>query len=80
MKSHTTIFLFITWDMCWSKTLAISKLILYLIVHKVNEYIGESNLNKYLTLVPTDESKETLKKYKAQWYKIRYLIRSITNN
>ena len=30
-------------------------------------------------LVPTDKSKETLKKYRTKWNKIRDLIRSITN-
>ena len=40
----------------------------------------ESNWNKYLTLVPTDESKGTVKKYKELWNKTRDLIRWITNN
>ena len=31
-------------------------------------------------LVPTDESKDTLKKYKEMWSKVRDLIRSTTNN
>ena len=31
-------------------------------------------------LVPTDESKDTLKKYEELWDKIRDLIRSINNN
>ena len=31
-----------------------------------------------LTLVPTNESKEKIKKYKELWIKIRGLIRSIT--
>ena len=65
-------------DLIYLKTNFVN--LLYLIAHKVNGYIGESNLNKYLTLFPTDESKDTLKKYKAQWDKIRYLIRSITSN
>ena len=34
---------------------------LYLIVDKINRYIEESNGKKYLTLVPTGESKDTLK-------------------
>ena len=34
----------------------------------------------YLTLVPTDESKDTLKKHEELWKKIRDLMRSITNN
>ena len=33
-----------------------------------------------MILVPTDESKDTLKKYKEMWSKVRDLIRSITNN
>ena len=36
------------------------------------------NGNKYLTLVPTDESKEKMKKYDELWIKIRDLIRLIT--
>ena len=53
---------------------------LYLIYNKINRYIEESNGHKYLTLVPTDENKDTLKKYEEPWNKIRDLIRSITNN
>ena len=37
---------------------------LYLVINEINGYIEESNGNKYLTLVFTDESKEILKKYK----------------
>ena len=33
---------------------------LYLIFHKVNGYFKEFNENKYLTLVPTNESKEKI--------------------
>ena len=36
---------------------------LYLSFNKVNGYIEESNGSKYLTLVPTDERKDILKKY-----------------
>ena len=36
---------------------------LSLIINKVNGYTEEINENKYVTLVSTDESKETLKKY-----------------
>ena len=31
---------------------------LYLIIHKINEYIEENNGDKYLKLVPTGENKE----------------------
>ena len=53
---------------------------LYLIINKINRYVEESNGKKYLTQVPTDESKDTLKTYEELWNKIRDLIRSITNN
>ena len=52
---------------------------LHLIINKINGYIEESNENKYLTLVPTDESKDTLKRYEELWSKLRDLLRSITN-
>ena len=51
---------------------------LHLIFNKVNGYFEEINGNKYLTLVPTNESKEKIKKYEELWSKIRDLIRSIT--
>ena len=38
------------------------------------------NGNKYLTLVPTNKSKEKIKKYEEMWIKIRNLIRSITKS
>ena len=54
---------------------------LYLIFSKVNRYFEESNKNKYLTLVPTNESnKKKIEKYEELWGKIRDLIRSITKN
>ena len=36
---------------------------LYLILSKVNWYFNEINENRYLTLVPTNESKEKIKIY-----------------
>ena len=53
---------------------------LYLIPNKVNGYFEEINKNKYLTLVPTNVSKEKIKKYEVLWSKIRDLIRSLTKN
>ena len=53
---------------------------LYLIFGKVNEYFERIKGNKYLTLVPTNESKEKIKKYEKLLIKIRDLIRSITKN
>ena len=47
---------------------------LYLIIHKMNGYFEEIYENKYLTLVPTNQSKEKIKKYDKQWSKIRDLI------
>ena len=51
---------------------------LYLIFSKVNGYFKEINKNTYLTLVPTNESNELIRKYEELWSKIRDLIRSIT--
>ena len=45
-----------------------------------SEQILEINGNEYLTLVPTNESIEKIKKYEELWCKIRDLIRSITKN
>ena len=53
---------------------------LYLIFCKVNGYFEEIKGNKYLTLVPTNESKEKIKKYKELRNKIREVIRSLTKN
>ena len=53
---------------------------MYLIFDKVNKYFEEIDGNKNLTLVPTDESKEKMKKYDELWIKIRDLIRLITKN
>ena len=44
---------------------------LYLIFSKVDGYFEEKNGNKYLTLVPTHESKEKIEKYEELWSKIR---------
>ena len=38
------------------------------------------NNSKYLTLVPTNESKEKTKKYEGIYKKIKDLIRSVTKN
>ena len=43
-------------------------------------YFEEITVNKCLTLVPTNESKEKIKKYEELWIKIRGLIISITKN
>ena len=51
---------------------------LYLIINKVNGNFEEINGKKNLTLVPTNESKEKIKKYEELWNKIKGLIRLIT--
>ena len=43
-------------------------------------YFEEINKSKYLTLVPSNENKEKIKKYEELWSKIRDLIRSMTKN
>ena len=52
----------------------------YLIFSKVNGYFEEINKSKYLTLVPSNDSKKKIKKYEDLWIKIRDLSRSITEN
>ena len=44
----------------------------------MNGYFEEINENKYLILVPTNESKEKIKKYEELCIIIRDLIRSVT--
>ena len=38
----------------------------------MNEYVEETNENKYLTLVPTNDSKEEIKKKKKEKKKIKH--------
>ena len=52
--------------------------LLYLIFINVNGYFEEINGNKYLTLVPANESKENIKKNEELWFKIRNLIKSVS--
>ena len=53
---------------------------LYLIINKTNEQFEEINAIKYLTLVPTNNSKEIKKNHEELWNKIRDLIKSLTKN
>ena len=46
----------------------------------MNKYFEEINGIKYITLVPTDGSKEKIRKYEELWIKIRDSIRPITKN
>ena len=43
-------------------------------------YFEEINKNKYLTLVPSNESKRIIKQHEELGNKIRDLVRSITKN
>lgn len=47
-----------------------------MIFNEINEYIGERNENKNLTLTSVYESMNTLKKYEEIWNQIKYLIKS----
>ena len=49
-------------------------------VDRTNGYIEQCSGNKYFSLIPTDESRDSLKKYVELWSKIRDLTRLITNN
>ena len=53
---------------------------MFLIFSNVNENFEEINKSKYLTLVPTNESKKKKKKDGELRIKIRDLIRSVTKN
>ena len=46
--------------------------------NEMNGYFDEINENKYLILVPANESKEKIKKYEELCIIIRDLIRSVT--
>ena len=77
MKSHTKIFLFYYIGYVTIKDLKYVKIssenFLYLNFSKENGYFEEINKNKYLALVPTNDSKEKIKKYDKLWSKIRDL-------
>ena len=46
----------------------------------MNGYFEEINKNKYLKLVPTNESKEKIKTYEELWSQNRDLVSSKTKN
>ena len=62
MESHTKIFIIYNIEYVTIKGSKYIKINggnpLYLVFNKVNEYFEEINGNKYLKLVPTNESKE----------------------
>ena len=84
MKSHTKIYYIYYIEYVTIKDLSYAKIYsanpLYLIINKINGQIEEINVNKYLTLVPTNESKDILKTYEKVWTKKMDHIRTITNN
>ena len=46
----------------------------------MNGFFEEINRNKYLTLVPTNETKEEIKQYEELWIKNQRFNISITKN
>ena len=65
-------------DLSYLKIKSVNRL--HFLIKKSNGYIEASTGNKYLTLVPTDENKDTLKKYEELWNNLRDLNRSKNNN
>ena len=63
MKSNIKIILFTALAMLQYVRINIVN-ILYLIIAKIDEYFEDINGNKYLVLVPADESKEIMKNMK----------------
>ena len=57
-----------------------SENLLYLIFRNINGYFEKINESRYLTLVPTNESKEKIKQDKKLWNNIRDFIKSLTNS
>ena len=57
-----------------------SENLLYLIFRNINGYFEKINESRYLTLVPTNESKEKIKQDKELWNNLRDFIKSLTNN
>ena len=53
---------------------------LYLVLDKTNVYIKEINESEYLTQIPTDENKYTLKMYGKIWRKNKDDVGSKNNN
>ena len=82
-KSYKNIFIYyiglvMVKDLSYVKVNSVNSL--YLIINKINRYIEKSNETKYLTVVLTNESIGILKTCEELCNKIRYLIRSITND
>ena len=84
MKSHTKNILiyyigYLTIkDSKYLKPYSINPLYLILNFNKVNVYFEQINGNKYLMLVPINESKGKVKIYQELWNKIRDFTRSMT--
>ena len=63
-----------------SKYIKINSVNRFYLIGKVNGYFEEINRNKYLMLVPINESKEIIKKFDELLIKIKNLIKSITKS
>ena len=51
--------------------------LLYFIIDKIDGYIEENNVNKYLIFASTDENKKILTKYTELWNKMKNWIEKI---
>ena len=76
-KSHKNIFIYLIRYLtvkyfCYGRINSVN--FLYRFINNPNGYIKGGDRKKYLTLVPTDEIKDTPKKYKELQSKIRCLI------
>ena len=53
---------------------------LYIIFNNVDEYIEESNQNKYLIFASTDKNKKALENHTGLWDEIKYQINKVCGN
>ena len=53
---------------------------MHIFINQINGCIEDINRDKYLTLMPTDETKDTLKKFEKLLSKVKDLTRSTNNN
>ena len=77
MKSDATKFLFNIGNGTIKKVYIYSVNPLYLMFNKINAHFEEIHGNKYLTLIPPNESNEKIRKYQELWIKIRDFIKSV---
>ena len=78
-KSNKNIIIYYIGYVTLKKDLKIYKVNpLYLMFNKMNGCFEEINGNKYLTLIPTNESEGKIKKYEEQWIKTSDYVKSVT--